>query len=121
MQDSWADYLYTKCHNLNREPPGKSGSSSSSSDIPRPKRIKLTTKHDYPNLEEVEDEVSNQRNKELLRNELIKVKPNKEALTSFMRRTASVRRKCILDGGQGVREICEEWPLLKKYSFVSNT
>ena len=120
LQDSWANYLYTKCHNINRTP-GKGDSSEL--DAPPVKRAKASkSKHEYPSLGgTVEDDVSNARNKDLLNSELKKARPQKDVLVELMKRTSVMRRKSILDedNPQSVQAICQEWPLLKKYTYVS--
>ena len=118
LQHSWQQYLYVKCQNINRTP----GGSKTDEMAPVPKRHKSEdfSKHLYPSLTaEVEDDTSNDRNKLQLVRELQKVKPQKEKLIELMRRTFGSRRKWIIDGAASVKEICTEYPLLKKSTHVS--
>ena len=111
--------MYTKCQNINRTP---GGSTSGSSTAPAPKRRKVDdlSKHLYPSLTAgVEDPASNERNRTQLKKELEKTKPSKDVLTELMKRTFGSRRNCVLDEAVSIKEICVEYPLLKRSAYVS--
>ncbi len=123
LQHSWQHFLYTKCQNSNRTPGMKHVLDGS--DAPMAKRSKAVdvNKHAYPGLDDMgNDDISNERNKALLDSELTKNRPQKENLVELMKRTSGFRRKWILNEDvKTVKSICQEWPLLKKFSFVSAT
>ncbi len=121
LQHSWQHFLYTKCQNINRTPGTKHVFDGS--DAPKSKRSKTidVNKHAYPGLDDMgNDDVSDKRNKALLDSELTKTRPQKDSLVDLMKRTSVSRRKWILNEDvKTVNSICLEWPLLKKFSFVS--
>ena len=85
MQYSWQQFIYTKCQNINRKPPG---SSSTESTEPPPKRSKLEnhTLHNYPSIDaELEDEESNKRNLTLLLDEVREPNPSTPRVKKLMR------------------------------------
>ena len=87
MQYSWQQFIYTKCQNSNRKPPG---SSSTESTEPPPKRPKLEnrTLHNYPSIDaELEDEKSNKRNRTWLLDEVQEPNKSTARVKELMRRT----------------------------------
>lgn len=111
--------MYTKCQNINR-PPGGSSSEGSSAPVPKRRKVDELSKHSYPSLTaDVEDATSNERNRTLLKKELEKPKPSKDVLTSLMKRTFGSRRTWVLNEAVSVKEVCMEYPLLKRSAFVS--
>lgn len=88
---------------------------------PPEKRKKKDQNHYYPALGSCEeDEESYSRNIALLQKELQNKRPNSSAIKSLMVRTFSERRKEVLDGGKMVSTLCEEYPFLKRETYVSN-
>lgn len=70
----------------------------------------------------MDDNVSIERNLNLLKQEAMKVKPSNQILKSLMARTCAVRRSAILNGDYAsVMDILEEYPMLKRSSYVSQT
>ena len=120
MQYSWQEYIYTKCQNINRKPPGSSDGESAE---PSAKRSKLEnrTLHSYPSIDVgLEDEESNKRNLSLLIAEVQESNPSTTRVKELMRRTFHQRRKWILEENNTVQAICEKYPVLKMSSYVSN-
>ena len=119
MQNSWKYFIYNRTQNLNRP-----GSSSMNEDQPSPsKRRKFTNqeKHAYPPLPPLsEDQESFARNQKLLMNEIGKPKANVQILKNLMFRTYERRTEWIRSECPTLTTILEEYPLLKKSSFVSS-
>ena len=94
---------------------------SKTTDEPPTKRRKLDTKkRHYPSLgSSEEDQASQERNVQLLKQELEKKKINNEAVKSLMTRTFSERRKVLLTGGKLVVDLLKDYSFLKKAMFVS--
>lgn len=116
MQYSWQEYIYVRCQNCNRVPPG-----SSKDDTPAPKRSKAAAmnNHSYPSLVgEPEDETAHARNCSLLKTELGKARPDRESVFNLMERTFIRRRQWILSNLPNVSSVIEEYPFLKKISYV---
>lgn len=115
---SWADFIYTRCQNVNR----KTKSSGPSDEMPSTpsKKSKIDPeKHSYPPLSlDVEDEVSLQRNMTLLQQELSKPKPHFDSVASLMYRTFPQRRQWILNNTERVGDIIEKYPFLSKSVYV---
>lgn len=119
MQYSWQEFIYTKCQNINRKPPGSSAAESAE---PPAKRSKLEnrTLHNYPSINvELEDEESNKRNLSLLVAEVLESNPSTARVKELMRRTFHQRRKWILEETNTVQAICEKYPVLKMSAYVS--
>ena len=118
IQESWKQFLVTKCQNLNR-PENK----RSDEDVPAPsaKRPKMSPlKHPYSSFSiEIEDDTSHERNLTLLKKEAAQVKARLDVLKDLMKRTYGKRRKWILDGYDSVRHVCSEYSPLKKAPIVS--
>ena len=77
-------------------------------------------KHYYPNIPHCEDETSNQRNLELLKEENIKSKPSHEVMKTLMCRTFSMRRSDVLNSKYpNSLAILGEFPALKRSTYVS--
>lgn len=95
----------------------------SSSNGPPKKKIKseVKNKHNYPVIPStVDDDVSNERNLNLLKQEAMKAKPSNQTIKSLMPRTCAVRRSAILNGDYScVLDIVEDYPVLKRTSYVS--
>ena len=119
VQESWKQYLITKCQNLNR--PGKKKTDEDDSPTPSAKRPKLSPlKHPYSSFStEIEDDTSHERNLTLLKKEAAQVKPRVDVLKDLMKRTYGRRRKWILDGYDSVQHVCSEYLPLKKAPIVS--
>ena len=119
MQESWKQFLITKCQNLNRavkKQPDEDGSPAPSAK--RPKMSPL--KHPYSSFNtEIEDDTSHERNLTLLKKEAAQVKAMLDVLKDLMRRTYGRRRKWILDGYDSVQHVCSEYLPLKKAPIVS--
>ena len=78
------------------------------------------SKHSYPPItESADDDASNKRNLELLREEFAKTKPRNDVLKELMARTYPFRRQTILNSPMSVTGIILEMPLLKKCTYVS--
>ena len=78
-----------------------------------------TTIRAYPLLEgNIEDDVSHERSLQQIKKVLQSAKPNHEILKDLMARTFGRRRTSILDDVKPVDEICSEYPLLRKCSYV---
>lgn len=111
---SWKTYIYNRCVNINRKRP------SETSTIP--KRLNLSgkiTHHSYPSLSiEMDDEASHLRNITLLKNEMLKTS-NQTNLCELWKRTFTKRRKDILNDPKLVVDLCDEYPVLRKTSFIS--
>ena len=115
MQYSWQEYIYVRCQNCNRVPPG-----SSKDDTPAPKRSKAAAmnNHSYPSLVgEPEEETAHARNCSLLKTELRKARPDRESIFNLMERTF-IRRQWILSNLLNMSSVIEEYPFLKKISYV---
>ena len=69
----------------------------------------------------VEDEISHGRSLQQIKKILQMAKPNHEMLRDLMSHTFGRRRSLIIDDSKAVEEICAEYPLLRKYNYVSNT
>lgn len=78
-------------------------------------------KHSYSDIPSiVDDDVSNERNLDLLKQEAMKTKPSNQTLKSLMARTCAVRRSAILNGDYPCAlDILEEYPVLKRSPYVS--
>ena len=73
----------------------------------------------YPLLEEnIEDDISHERNLQQIKKILQSAKPNHEICKDLMARTFVRRRSSIMDNVKPVDEICFEYPLLRKSSYV---
>ena len=76
--------------------------------------------HEYPStLVEIEDDTTHKRNYDALILEGVKPSPKADVLMDLMKRTFGRRRLWILESEQLVLKICEEYPPLKKSSYVS--
>ena len=92
--------------------------------MPSAKRCRVvdSNKHAYPSMcANFDDETSHERFKQQLSKESEKAKPSKDHLIELMKRTFGRRRSWILDEAASVKEICREYGLLKKGSFVSHS
>jgi len=89
----------------------------------RAKKLKMDQeKHSYPSLTmpEVEDDIANERNVALLKQESAKPKPTASNVIPLMTRTFQRRRQWILDEAKPVKEIIAEYPCLRRAVFVSS-
>ena len=66
----------------------------------------------------MDDEASHLRNITLLKNEMLKTS-NQRNLCELWKRTFTKRRKDILNDPKLVVDLCDEYPVLRKTSFVS--
>ena len=85
-----------RCQNTNRKPKGACGAGSA----PKAKRTKTDSseKHRYPSLAgDVDDDISNDRNIEALKEQMSKTKLNGDTIRELMKRTFYRRRLAILD------------------------
>lgn len=122
LQHSWQQYIYVKCHNINREPGGSKHDDDDT--VPSSKRriVANQNKHLYPSVDaEFDDDTSHDRNKLQLGKELDRAKPPKDRLVELMKRTYGRRRGWILEGAVSVKEIIREYILLKRSAFVSHS
>ena len=115
LQHSWKYFIYTRCQNVNRKGPAPG--------VPRLKREKnfrgLTSFHTCmpPNAD---DDVSSQRNLELLDDELRKSKPRPEVVKQLLKRTFAIRwEKFIDDENATLSDYLEKYSVLTKASYVS--
>ena len=67
---------------------------------------------------DAEDETSNSRNLDLLKEELDKTHPSQESLKSLVYRTFSTRRPIILES-DSFKSILQQYPWIKQSAFVS--
>lgn len=72
----------------------------------------------------MDDDESNERNLELLKNEVKdvdkKINPSHDKLKDLMTRTFAIQRSSILESNDiSVKSILEEYPLLKRNAYVS--
>ena len=118
LKYSWAEFIYTRCQNVNR----KSKYAVQSDDVPSSpsKKSKIDPeKHAYPPLSlDAEDKTSLDRNITLLQQELAKARPHFESVASLMERTFISRRQWILDNAESVGTIIEKYPFLAKSLYV---
>lgn len=115
MQHSWKQFSYVRCLNTNRKTKG------GIDNTPKSKRVKVESseKHSYPPLTaDPEDNVSDAQNV----NAISKTKLNHEAIRELSKRTFHRRRLAILNdpSPRSVRDITDEYPALRKVSFVRN-
>ena len=114
LQNSWR-FIYTRTQNVNRPRP------ESNSEQPRKKvKEEPKRKHCYPMIPaNAEDETSNSRNLELIKDEIAKPDPSHKSLKLLMSRTFPMRRPSILEA-ESVKNVLEEYPLLKRSAYVSS-
>ena len=87
--------------------------------IPKKTKSDNIEKHAYASIfGEGKDEVSQERNKMLLQQELV-MHP-KSDLTTLIRRTFPTRQQLILDETMPVKEITSEYPHLSKPVHLNN-
>ena len=110
---SWQHFIYNRCQNMNRKPPGSSAGPS----VKRPKLS--TTVHRYPTIDIEEDEASFERNLALMKKELKEQQPSMAKLKEYMIRTFAQRRHWIVSEAITANEVWTKYPLLKKASYVS--
>jgi hypothetical protein len=101
---------------LNRKQENKSPDSNAPA-----KRQKVDkSNHEYPStLVEIEDDTTHKRNYDALILEGAKPSPKVDVLMDLMKRTFGRRRLWILESERLVLRICEDYPPLKKSSYVS--
>ena len=76
-------------------------------------------KHCYPAIPaNAEDETSNARNLQLIKDELAKPDPCHDSLKLLMARTFPIRRPFVVES-ESVKNVLEEYPLLKRSAYVS--
>ena len=118
-QNSWQQFLYTRCQNINRLNISSRQQAAATSS---PKRCKVEPdKHVYAALdfECDNDEVSIKRNVDLLKKEASKPKSKSSSVRELIKRTLKPRRDKIVTGGCRPYEIFTEFPHLKKSAYVS--
>ena len=78
--------------------------------------------HLYMPIDDVDDDVAYERNLDLLKSELSKSKPRPECLRELMQCTFPNRWDAVINGLEpvSVRYHIQEFPLLKKASYVSD-
>ena len=88
---------------------------------PTQKKIKFdSSKHNYPLIPpSSDDDISDKRNLQLLKEEATKAKSNKPVVKDLLIRTYPVRRRMLLESNVSVSEIVTENPFLKKCAYVS--
>ena len=119
LQDSWQQFLYDKCHNINRKK-----KPSEHEQPPAKKVCSISSVHSYPRIEEgegEEDDEAYRRNVSKMEKELSlpKQKQSPSTLKDLMKRTFPQRRKWVLEDAVSSEEIWTNFPLLKNASFVS--
>ena len=114
LQSAWKWFLYNRCQNVNKKKPDGS---------PPKKKLKLedTSKHVYPSIPALaDDETSNSRNIELLKEECKKSGWKKESMKELMARTYATRRVAILNNEYPTTSmIIDNYPILKRCTYVS--
>lgn len=114
LQQSWKQFLYTKCQNLNRKKKVGDDECSAGPSTKRPKLSPL--KHPYSAFTaEIEDDTTHERNMSVLKKEMLQVKIRMDVVKDLMR-TYGFRRKWIVDGNESVKDVCLA---LKKAPIVS--
>lgn len=112
MKYSWADFIYTRCQNVNRKTKG-AVASDDTCNVPSKKTKIDPERHSYPPLSlEVEDEMCNMT---LLNQELAKSKPHFESVASLI---FPLRRQSILENVESVAEIIQKYPFLSRSVYV---
>ena len=91
-----------------------------SSDASPPKKLKIDIKkHDYPAIPPAaDDEVSNERNLELLKEECKKSKLCSESIKSLMARTYTLRSAVLNGDYPNTLSILDDFPMLKMCTYV---
>lgn len=93
---------------------------SPDSDAPSKRQKIDKSNHEYPStLIEIEDDTAHKRNYDALMLEAAKPNPKADVLMDLMKRTFGRRRLWILESERLVLKICEEYPPLKKSSYVN--
>ena len=115
LQNSWKWFIYSRTQNVNRPTPDDSN--------PPKKRHKLNSmqKHQYPVIPpSADDELSNETNLRLLKEEWDRQKDPSKVKTLFIR-THAIRRAEIVneESNATVNSILQEFKMLKKSSYVS--
>ena len=116
-QYSWAEFIYTRCQNVNRKCKGSSHDDQSDH---QSKKAKYDPEKHFcpPIVPENEDEVAIQRHITLLQQELSKPKPNLESVASLMQSTFIPRMQWILENVESVAKIVEKYPFFSKAVYV---
>ena len=108
--------MYTRTQNINRP--------CSESDGEPPRKVakqESRQKHSYPEIPppNTEDDISNNRNKVLLTEELSKTEPDNDTMMSLMTRLFPKRRLTIVESDKlSVKKILDEHTLLKRTAYV---
>ena len=112
-------FIYTRCQNVNRVPPGQE--SASNARTPKRKKLDLTDKHAYVSIPpaSADDEMSFERNQKLLMEEFGKPKPKYDAIKQLMTCTFPMRRERVLSNNDSIVDILSSYPMLKKSNIVS--
>ena len=112
FQNSWKWFIYYRTQNTNKP--------SHSEPAMKVAKTDVKMRHYYPDIPHCEDETSNQRNLELLKEENTKPKPSQEVMKALMGRTFSKRRSDILNlKYPNSLAILAEFPALKRSTYVS--
>ena len=115
FQSSWKWFIYTRAQNVNRK---------TTEDDEHPKKrstLDSVQKHYYPPIPPyANDEISDDRNMRLLKEEWGKTKQVTESIKELFIRTHAVRRSLILGSEHSsVCNILQEFPMLKRSMYVS--
>lgn len=118
FQTSWKWFIYTRSQNVNRKP------SDDDDAGPSKKKSKLDSlqKHDYPPIPPyANDEISNERNMHLLKEERGRTKQVTESIKELFIRTHAVQRSLILSAEYtSACSVLQKFPMLKRSMYVSS-
>lgn len=110
MQNSWKWFIYNRAQNVNRD-------NSEAGPVKKKLRTEESTHPIVP--VSANDEESNKRNTDLLRNESLKPKPRYDVMKELIVRTYPSRRQSlILNSPRLVSDILKDIPAFKKCTYV---
>ena len=116
MQESWTQFIYVRCQNTNR---GQASTSSTKPSSSKKAKVNMVEKHLYASLvSDGEDDVSMERNVEILKQNISKGNSKASAVRSLIQRTFPQRRRWILETVVPLNEILSVYPHLSKPSYV---
>ena len=115
LQHSWKWFLYYRCQNVNRSCKKGEGSTRRRSKC-EPHHLV----HCIPPPVHADDDISNERNLSLLKEELEKPKPSPEITKDLMRRTFAYRWDSFVSccSPPSLHEYLSQYPVLKKAAYV---
>lgn len=111
-------FIYTRCQNVNRVPPGYESASNARTPKRKPD---LTDKHAYASIPpaSADDEISFERNQKLLMEEFRKPKPKYDTIKQLMTCTFPMCRESVMSNNDSIVDILSSYPMLKKSNIVS--